>query len=318
MDFGFSAPTRGPLANAADLSRIAAEGERLGYAILAVPDHLVVPKSIASRYPYSQAGDWPGRAGGECLEQLTLMTWLAASTRTLRLLSSVMVVPHRNPVHTAKILATLDALSGGRTILGVGTGWLGEEFEAVGTEPFDERGQVTDEYLRIFKALWSDPEPVFEGAYNSFRDIYFEPKPVQSPLPVWVGGESGRALRRTVELGDGWYPIGANPRDPLNTVARYAAQLGRLTAMAEAAGRDPDGITLAFWANWVGDNLPIAIEDGARYIMTGAPEQVAEDIDGLARLGVRHVLFNFQRPSLAETLEAMQRFADEVRPLVMS
>jgi probable F420-dependent oxidoreductase len=316
MDYGFSVPTRGPLANRADLLALARRGEALGFAYLAVPDHLVVPKEIGSRYPYSQGGDWPGRASGECLEQLTLMTWLAAATTRVRLLSSVMVVPHRNPVHTAKILATLDVLSGGRAVLGVGTGWLREEFEAVGTEPFDERGAVTDEYIRVFKRLWSEPEPAFAGDYVNFRDIYFEPKPVQQPLPVWIGGESGRALRRVVELGDGWYPIGANPRDPLNTVARYGGALGRLRAMAEKAGRDPATIALAFWANWVGDQAPIAVEAGQRFIMTGSNEQVAQDIDGLAGLGVRHVLFNFQRPGLAETLEAMQRFAEQVQPLV--
>ncbi len=317
MEFGFSVPTRGPLANASDLCAIARKGEELGFSVMAVPDHLLVPRTIDSRYPYSQEGHWPGAAGGECFEQLTLMTWLAAVTTRMRLLSSIMVVPHRRPVHTAKALATLDRLSGGRTILGVGTGWLRAEFEAIGTEPFDERGKVTDEYLRIFKELWTSANPRFDGDYDSFRDIQFEPKPAQpGGIPIWVGGESNRALRRTVELGDGWYPIGANPKDPLNTLSRYAAHLDRLKALSEKAGRDPATITLAYWAPWFGAEHPLDLDGIDRHILTGTPEQVAADIDGLAAHGVSELVLDFRRGSLTESLEAMQRFAGEVRPLL--
>ncbi len=316
MDFGMSVPTRGPMANAADIGAIAKQAEALGFRYLAIPDHLVVPRRIASRYPYSQTGDWPGQAGGDCLEQLTLMAWLAAVTTEVRLLTSVMVVPHRNPVHTAKIFATIDVLTEGRSVVGIGTGWMREEFEAVGTEPFAERGAVTDEYLRIFKALWCDDEPSFEGDYASFSDIVFEPKPVQQPHPpIWVGGESGRALRRVVGLGDCWYPIGANPNDPLNTPARYGAAVKRLEAEAEKAKRDPATIDRAFWANWPADSQPIEIEAGERFIFTGEANAVAQDIATMAALGVNHLLFNFQRATLPETLDAMRHFAEEIRPL---
>ncbi len=315
MDFGFNVPTRGPLANKDDLTAIAQRGEALGYRYLAIPDHIVVSTSIASRYPYSQEGDWPGRLSGDCFEQLTLMAWLAAATSEARLVTSVMVVPHRSPVHTAKILATIDALSDGRVVLGCGTGWMAEEFEAIGTEPFAERGKVTDEYIRIFKALWTEDAPRFQGDYNSFADIVFAPKPAQDPLPIWIGGESGRAIRRTVELGDAWFPIGANPRAPLNTVSRFAAALRRLEQASEAAGRDPATIGRAFWANWPDDTNPIDIDAGERYIFTGAPEQIAEDISAFAELGVQHLLFNFQRATLTETLEAMEHFMAEIRPL---
>ena len=317
MQYGFSVPTRGPLANARDLAALAGRGEELGFSILAVPDHLLVPRTIDSPYPYSQEGDWPGAAGGACLEQLTLMTWLAAVTTRMRLLSSIMVVPHRRPVHTAKTLATLDQLSGGRTILGIGTGWLRAEFEAIGTEPFDARGAVTDEYLRIFRELWTSSDPRFDGTYERFREIHFEPKPAQpGGIPVWVGGESPRALRRTVELGDGWYPIGANPKHPLNSLERYAAHRDRLHAMAETAGRDPATITLAYWASWFGADHPLDLGDIDRHLLTGTPDQLAEDIAGLARLGVSELVLDFRRPSLAESLEAMQRFAEEVRPQI--
>ena len=149
MDFGFSVPTRGPLANRGDLGRIASRGEELGFRYLAVPDHIVVPTQIESRYPYSQTGAWPGRLAGDCFEQLSLMAWLAARTEEIRLLTSVMVVPHRDAVLTAKILATIDVLSEGRSVVGCGTGWMAEEFKAIATPPFGERGAVTDEYLRV-------------------------------------------------------------------------------------------------------------------------------------------------------------------------
>lgn len=314
MDFGFHVPTRGPLANQDGLRAIVTRGEELGFRYFCVSDHIVIPKSIAPRYPYSQHG-MPSFTG-ECLEQLTLLAWLAAVTREARLLTSVMVVPHRNPVHTAKILATIDVLSGGRLVVGCGTGWMEEEFVALGAPPFAERGKVTDEYLRVFRELWSSDEPAFAGDYASFSGIVFEPKPAQTPNPpIWIGGESGRALRRVVALGDCWFPIGANPRFPLNTPERYAEGVKRLERHAEQAGRDPATIDRAFWANWPDHAGPLEIEGGGRYICTGSPAEIAGDVARLAELGVNHLLLNFQRATLDETFAAMDRFAEEVRPL---
>ena len=315
MDYGFALPTRGPLANKHDLGTIAARGEALGFAYFTVSDHIVMPKTIAPEYPYAKDGRMV--APGDWLEQLTVLAWLAAVTEKARLLTSVMVVPHRNPVHTAKILATIDVLSGGRVTLGVGAGWMREEFEAIGTEPFDERGRVTDEYLRVFKTLWAEGDSSFEGDYVNFSDIVFAPKPVQKPhIPLWIGGESGPALRRVVALGDCWYPIGANPKFPLSTVSLYAARAARLEQLAEAAGRDPATIDRAYVANWPETAPPLEVAGGGRHLCTGTPAEFAEDIDRLAELGVRHMLFNFAAPTLEETLERTERFWAEVRPLV--
>ena len=230
MDFGFSLPTRGPLANKDDLKVIVEKGEALGFAYFTISDHIVIPKSIAPEYPYAKDGrlitpdDW--------LEQLTVLSWLAAVSDKARLLTSVMVVPHRNPVHTAKILATIDVLSGGRVTIGCGAGWMREEFEAIGTPPFDERGKVTDEYLEVFKELWTSDTPSYAGAYSRFDDIVFEPKPVQDPhIPIWIGGESGAALRRTVRYGDCWHPY----RFSLQWLEEEA--LPRLGQLAEDEGK---------------------------------------------------------------------------------
>lgn len=191
-----------------------------------------------------------------------------------------------------------------------------EEFEAIGTPPFAERGRVTDEYIRVFRELWTSDDPTFDGEYASFSDIIFEPKPVQKPFPpIWIGGESGPALRRTAQMGDCWYPIGSNPRFPLNTVERFADGVKRLARHAEEAGRDPATIDLAYLANWPDDVAPIDIAEGERFIFTGSAQDLAEDIASLGELGVNHILFNFQRETLEETMAAMEHFAEEIRPL---
>jgi probable F420-dependent oxidoreductase len=317
MDYGFSIPTRGPLATRENIVALARRGEELGFAYIAIPDHIVIPRSIASPYPYNPERKMVGAADGDCLEQLVLMSYLAATTSRIRLLTSVMVVPHRNPMFTAKALATIDVLSQGRVTVGCGAGWMEEEFRAIGVPPFAERGKVTDEYLRIFKTLWTEDDPRFAGRYAQFQDISFLPKPAQKPHPpLWIGGESPAALRRVVALGDAWYPIGSNPQFPLNTVARYSQALSRLREEAANAKRDPGSIDLAYWAAWYKEERTSTLEDGQREAFTGSDALVAQDILAFRSLGVRHLLFNFVRPTLEASLAAMARFATKVLPLV--
>jgi probable F420-dependent oxidoreductase len=200
------------------LARLAAEGEAIGYDYAAISDHIVEPIDIHARYPYSESGEFPAGSRGERHEQLTAIAYLAAKTSRLKFLTSVMVVPHRPAVLTAKILATIDVMSGGRLIVGVGAGWLEEEFVAIGAPPFAERGTATDEYLMAFRELWTKDKPRFDGRFVKFSDILFAPKPVQKPCPaLWIGGESEPAMRRAARIGDGWYPIGANPQHRLDT-----------------------------------------------------------------------------------------------------
>jgi probable F420-dependent oxidoreductase len=219
-------------------------------------------------------------------------------------------------VFTAKALATIDVLSQGRVTVGCGAGWMDEEFQALGVPPFAERGKVTDEYLRIFKTLWTEDNPHFEGSYARFQDISFLPKPVQKPHPpLWIGGESPAALRRVVALGDAWYPIGSNPQFPLDSADRYSEALARLREEAGRAKRDPASIELAYWANWYKEGNTKTLDNGQRQLFTGSDAQVAEDIVLFRSLGVRHLLFNFIRATLSESLAAMERFASEVLPL---
>ena len=320
MEFGFDLPVRGPMANPDDLSAIAQRGEALGFACVVVPDHIVIPNKIVSTYPYAADGVWLGASAGEALEQLTLLSYLVGVTHTLRILTSVMVVPHRNPVMTAKLLATADVLSGGRITVGCGVGWMQEEFEAVGAEPFEERGRVADEYLAVFRELWTSDKPSFDGAYAKFDNIAFLPKPVQTPHPpLWIGGESAPALRRAARAGDAWYPIGNNPKFPLDTWPRYEAAIERLHGFANAAGRDPKSIGLAYRVGWYDEPSPRQAHGGeADRLFTGDPQAIADDIARFRALGVRDLTVNLTGPDLAATLDRLQRFAEEIMPLAAS
>jgi probable F420-dependent oxidoreductase len=221
-------------------------GESLGFSSVMIADHVVFPVTINSKYPYTVTGAFPGQ--GDALEQLTLMAFIAAKTRTLRLVSSVMIVPHRNPVVTAKMLATIDVLSRGRVTVGVGVGWLREEFQALGAPDFDRRGSVSDEYIRIMKTLWTECPASFAGEFYRFEAVRCLPAPVQKPHPpIWVGGHSKAALRRVARLGDGWHPVGANPAVPLRP-PELAASLDELCRLTEAEGRDPSRLTISYKA----------------------------------------------------------------------
>lgn len=315
MDFGFSLPTSGPMAAPDMLSAVARRGDELGFGFAGASDHIVIPRRIQSTYPYSPTGEFG--SSGECLEQLTVLAFVAGVTSNLRLLTSVMVLPHRNPVHTAKILSSIDVLSGGRMILGCGVGWMEEEFEALGAPPYRDRGAVGDEYIRAFKELWTSDDPSFDGEHVRFSDLAFEPKPVQKPHPpIWVGGESPQALRRAATLGDGWYPLGGNPRFPVGTAEQLSEAISRLHRYAEEAGRDPSDIDLTYSAGW--DDTPDTRSRpaGERRPFTGPPEQVVADIHAFAKIGVRHMRVGFQGASLSETLDRMERFASDVAPLV--
>jgi probable F420-dependent oxidoreductase len=312
MDFGVATLTRGALGNRAGYMAVAEAAERLGYGFISVNDHIIVPRDIASRYPYSDSGEWAGARVGECLDQLATLAFLAARTERLRLLTSVMVVPQRQPVLTAKMLATIDVLSGGRLIVGCGVGWLKEEFEAVGAPDFAERGRVTDEYLEAFKVLWTEDAPAYAGKHVVFDNIMFAPKPVQKPHPpIWIGGEGTVAMKRAIRLGDGWYPGSLNPQHRYDTAPKLIAAVAEMRDLAHAAGRDPTSIDIAYIAFSPVDWVEQKTAEGERRIFTGGAAAMAEDAGALEQAGVGHVCLTFQTGVLAETLERMERFAGE-------
>jgi probable F420-dependent oxidoreductase len=312
MQIGFDLPNRGPLANPESMARLAAEGESLGFDVLTVSDHIVMPTDIDAKYPYSDTGEFPQGARSNWYEQLTTAAWVAAKTSKIRILTSVMVVPHRQAVLTAKILATIDVLSGGRLTVGCGAGWMREEFEAVGAPPFDARGAVTDEYLQAFKELWTKDAPSFHGKYVTFSNIVFEPKPAQKPLPLWIGGESAPALRRAARYGDGWYPIGANPQYPMDTLARYRAGAERVRQLAAEAGRNPADIALAYRSHSFGPTKQGRTPEGERRLMTGSIEEAIDDLHAMRELGVSCVTISLLGPQFEPSLDRLRRFRDDV------
>ena len=315
MEFGFSLPGRGPLAQPDQVLTIAVTAEKLRYSSVFVTDHIVLPASTArSTYPYSPTGQFPGGSRQDYFEPLAMMAYLARATARLRLGTSVLVVPYRHPLLVAKMLATIDVLSKGRVILGAGVGWLREEFEAVGAPPFEDRGSVTDESLRLMRAAWSTDPVSFAGRHSKVQDIHALPKPAQrGGIPIWIGGHTDAAVRRAGRLGDGWHPIGQRPPAML-LPDEYAAKADRLRAAAREAGRDPASITLSL-------RVPMAVRParakapaGDRPLFQGTATDVAGDVQTYADLGVSHFVFDPTVPDLKEVLASMRRFAEDVRP----
>jgi probable F420-dependent oxidoreductase len=276
------------------LVTFAREAERRDVASLWVSDHVVIPRHPSG---HRSGGAFPHPPDRPYLEPVTALTAAALCTTRPRLGASVFILGHRHPVLMAKMLASLDALSEGRLIAGVGVGWWKEELEVLGI-PFAARGRHADECLRIFKALWTADAPAFEGEFFRFADIGFAPRPLQKPHPpIWVGGASPGAFRRVVALGDGWH---ANARTP----AQLREGLVQLRAAAAAAGRPHETIEVS---------LRYGLSDD---VLTRGAQPAIDDLVEFKRLGVRHVLVEFRRPDLGRMLELLDVVAGTIRPAV--
>jgi probable F420-dependent oxidoreductase len=315
VEFGVSLPGRGPLGTPDILLRMATKADALRYDSVFVTDHVVLPVSMArSVYPYSPTGRFAGGAAQDYLEPFALLGWLAHATRRVRLGTSVLVVPYRNPLVTAKMLATLDRLSRGRVILGAGVGWLREEFEALAAPPFEARGAVTDEYLRLMRATWTSDPVSFAGTYYRVRDVHALPKPAQKGgVPIWIGGHTDGALKRAGTLGDGWHPIVLRP-PALLLPDEYAAKAKQVHAWAQRAGRDPKAVTLTLRGPMEVRSARQKAAAGDRPLFQGTAAEVAGDVRAYAAHGVSHFVFDPTHQEPAKVLANLERFADEVRP----
>jgi probable F420-dependent oxidoreductase len=313
MQIGFNLPISGPMSSPDTLAHVAREGEAIGYHYLTLTDHIALPRMPVPGYPYSESGEFYSDRPESRHELLTTVAYVAAKTAHIRLVTAVIVVPHRPAVLAAKMLATIDVLSGGRLVVGIGAGWLEAEFDVVVTTRFVERGSVTDEYLDAFRELWTNDDPHFAGRYTRFSNIHFEPKPVQQPYPpIWVGGESGPALRRAARIGDAWYPIGSNNRHLLDTLPRYRAGIARLRRLTAEAGRDPSAVALTYRIKRYGAAVMPTASDGERRLFSGGDADLVADLKALRDLGVSAVDIDFERPDAEASLAEMRRFHETV------
>ena len=300
------------MAGPEQLRSVAQRAEDLGYDHVWVSDHIVLPKKVDSFYPYAADGVATFRPDEPYYEPLAALNFIAGCTQRVRLGTHVLIVPYRNPVLTAKILSTLDVLSSGRVILGVGVGWMEEEFQALGLDTYKERGAVTDEYLQLYKELWTKESPSFQGKYYQISNTGFEPKPVQKPHPpIWVGGHTGPAIRRAAKYGDGWMPIGLRPPAILDP-EELGGKIARLRKLTVEAGRPEDAVALTFSTGIVFDDSA----GSSREMMHGGSEQIAADLRQYQALGVSNFIINFHGATVPELQENMERFSREVMTLV--
>ena len=310
--FGCSLPSRGPMSSPEALRSLAQDAERMGFDSVWVSDHIILPRQVESFYPYAADGVATFRPDEPYYEPLAALNFLAGCTTKVRLGTHVLILPYRNPVLTAKLLSTLDVLSGGRLILGAGVGWMEEEFLALGLDTYHQRGAVTDEYIRLFKELWTKDEPEFQGEFYQLSGVGFSPKPVQKPHPpIWIGGHTGAAIRRAATLGDGWMPIGLRPPAILEP-EELAGKIARLRTPTRQAGRPEDAVSLIFSTEIAFDAAP----EPSRRMMSGRAEQIAADMRQYQDLGVRNFILGFRAQTTAQLQEAMDQFSREVMPLI--
>jgi probable F420-dependent oxidoreductase len=311
--FGCTLPGRGPTADAAAYRAVAQAADELGYDSVWVSDHVVIPAHIASSYPYSPDGDFGLAPTHPYLEPLVTLGFLAAATRRARLGIHVLVLPYRHAVLAAKMLATLDYLSNGRLDLGIGVGWMREEFEALGQPHYDRRGALTDEQVAVYKRLWTEDTPSFAGEFYRFEPIGAFPHPVQRPHPpIWVGGHTRPAIRRAGRLGDGWLPIGARPPADLPP-PEIAAGLELLRAEARRHGRDPDAIGVCFSTTATLTDTASAAA-GVRRPFQGNPDEIVADAAGYRQVGVQRFIFGLGPLAPADYERQLHRFATQVGP----
>ena len=243
-------PTATPMTSPDLLEAVAVGAEARGIGTIWVGEHVVLFSDYASSYPYAEDGRIPAPPGSGLLEPLITLTYLAARTSTVRLGTAMLLLPQRNPVYVAKEVASLDWLSGGRVDLGIGVGWLKEEFDALNVS-WERRGRRTDEYLEVLQTLWTDDVSSYKGEFYELPDCEMFPKPVQQPPPVHIGGETPAALRRAARLGRGWHTFNRSPEElssGLRELDGHLAEAGRtradlrITVCPYFQGLTPEGV----------------------------------------------------------------------------
>ena len=304
MDWGVHLPHLGRQVDRETLMSFAQTLESLGVHSAWVSDHLCWPAEIASKYPYTDDGSFAPTPDMGWLEALGALTFVAGCTNSIRLGTTVLILPYRPPVLTAKQIATLDVLSGGRVILGAGVGWMAEEAAVLGM-PWDQRGKRTNEYLEIFEALFGTDSPSYQGEFYSFPEVGFEPKPLQQPLPIWIGGNTQAAIRRVARYGHGFHAA----FEPLEVIQSHWDAIGM---ECERLGRERAELTLSL--RFFLDPTGAMPQDKS---ITGSVDQMLETIGKLQEAGVQHVLLDpVGRGGASGRLDIVRAFMEDVAPKV--
>lgn len=307
MQIGIVLPNLGPLATPESMIAIAERAEAHGFADVWTSDHLVLPIESETSYPYVRGANVRLDPHHPVIDPMIALAGIATRTRKIGLGVSVYLAALRPPIVAAKLVASLDRLSKGRVRLGVGAGWIPEEYESLGVS-FADRGRVLDEHLACMRALWTQSEPDYQGDYYQVGNIGFEPKPVQSPLPLWIGGNSGAARGRAARAGNGWHVIDV----PL---PELEAGITDLHARCHAIGRDPREVVVSMRAQVVLSKEPIP--EAERFApLLGTRAEVVRDLLRMRDLGVGHVALwpIGQDLTLEQYLERIDELAREILP----
>ncbi|MEM7403928.1 MAG: TIGR03619 family F420-dependent LLM class oxidoreductase [Pseudomonadota bacterium] len=308
MQFGLDVGTYGALATRTHILALAEFAEHYQFASVWLADHIVFPREIQSRYPYSPSGAFPVDPDQQLLEPLATMGVLVGATRRVRIGTAVLVMPYRHPLLLAKMLTTLDQLSGGRIVLGAGVGWLEEEFAALDTAPFASRGRVTDEYLDFFKRACAGGTIESDGEFYQLAPAALVPGSVQRPhIPVMIGGTTNVALRRVARIGDGWLSVAV-------PMAAMPDRLAVLERACDAGSRDWRELALhhKLFIN-IGERRESV--HGGREPGTGSLAEVQDDVARLAELGFSHVIVRYIGNDAALQQDQLLTFVNEVMPL---
>lgn len=306
MKLGLFLPISGRAASPETLRESAQTAEALGFDSVWTADRIIIPWEIKTPYPYGKDEHFFVPPDRPFFDPLSCLAFLAGCTEKLLLGMSVLVLPYRHPLYWAKVATTIDHLSRGRLILGVGVGWMVEEFDALGI-PFKDRAKLSHEQLQILDLLWKEEKPSFEGKYYRFKEIGFYPKPFQQPrIPIWVGGEGTQAQRRAAIYGDGWFPYFVRI-----TPGELAARFENVRRAASDAGRDPSKICLGCCLPIEISQRPMPQEDDR---VVGDPQQVLRALKAYQRIGVDHIALQFMAPRYPERVAQIERFGKEVLP----
>lgn len=306
MEFGLHLPSAQVGANADAILEVATGAERLGFDAVWMFDHLFTPVDLVSKYPYSPTGDYALTAEDPFFDPLGLFGVVAGATERVKMATGVLIPAYRHPIVLGKTLATIERFAPGRIVLGIGAGWMKEEFEAVNVT-FERKGARFEEYIRALRAVWSGGPVSFEGEFYSWVEAGFEPGPTR-PIPLIVGGHGERALERAARLGDGWAAVTVPGQG--KGIDGIAARIEVLRGLLEKEGRDPADFLITFQhALWFSDS------PNPKLPFTGPADAIAGSIKRLEELGVTMIdLIVFGPPPVI--LEHGQRFQEEVRSLL--